>query len=116
MKTLEELAAMDHPYYCSESNFYKNFKTDNRFSTMSKFLYSFEESDIDMNLCFRWDVNLKDDNDISSGYCAEVFLMQQRKGIFYPCIIKHFKENEVHRFLRYLEKHRKVMNKFWCEL
>lgn len=109
MKTLEELAAMDHPYYCSEGDCSTKFKGDNRFSTMSKFLSQFEDERIIM--CFRWDVLETD-----TGYSARVFLVDQRQGIFFPCIIKHFKENEVQRFLRYLDKHRQVMNKFWCEL
>jgi len=112
MKTLEELAAMDHPYYCSEGDYSTKFKGNNRFSTMTKFLNSFED-ECNRFICFRWDVKVNDDD---YGYCASIFLVEQRQGIFYPCIIKHFKESEVERFLKYLKKHREVMNKFWCEL
>ena len=47
--------AVEHPYYCSESNYYSN-KPSMTWETMTEFLDEFEGTDIDMNLVFRWDI------------------------------------------------------------
>jgi hypothetical protein len=119
MKTPKlELKETNHPYYCSESNFYSN-EASMRFETMSDFLDSFEEADIDMNLCFRWDIKPHWDNEgdgVSEGYRAEVFIMIQRKGIFKPITIDRITEEDLPRFEKYLLKHWEVMKKIWNPL
>lgn len=117
MATLIELSQANHPYYCSESNYYSN-KPAQRYETMTDFLDEFESSDVDMNLCFRWDVrDITDDNDLSTGeYSAEVFLMLQRKGIFMPCSINKIEESEVDRFVAYLKKHHDTIKALWIPI
>lgn len=116
MSTLEKLA-VKHPYYCSESNYYSNDGAMH-FETMTEFLDEFERSDVDMNLCFRWDVRLRSDcyGDGEEGYCAEVFLMLQRKGIFRPCSIANVNEVEAVRFERYALKHLETIRLIWSPL
>ena len=118
MFTLKQLAAANHPYYCSESNYYSN-DAAMHFDTATDFLDCFEGYDIDLNLCFRWDVreNMNDDDTAGLGtYYAEVFLMLQRKGIFKPCSIKSIGEHEVGRFVEYLHKHHEVLLRMWSPL
>lgn len=113
--TIEQLA-IEHPYYCSGSNFYSN-EPQQRYATMTDFLDDFEDADIDMNLCFRWDVwkEVDEETEEPTGlYSAEVFLMLQRKGIFKPCTIRSFKQEEVERFVDYLEKHHEVLKQMWA--
>lgn len=110
MKTLKNLA-VDHPYYCSDSNYYSNAPSM-YFKTMGAFLKEFEDADIDYNLCFRWDVEEKDE-DGGSGYSAKVFIMCQRKGIFMPITIEDFPESDVERFLAYATKHWNRLVRMW---
>jgi hypothetical protein len=107
---LTEMLA-DHPYYCSESNYYSN-EAGATWETMTDFLAGFESADEDMNLVFRWDIRQRDE-DNPGRYYAEVFMMHQRKGIFSPHHIKHINEGEAIRFRAYLEKHWKVMRALW---
>lgn len=114
MSELERLAMLEHPYYCSENNFY-SLEPKERFSTVSDFLDEFEEADVDMNLVFRWDIksNINDNSAKIEGYYMEIFMILQRKGIFKPIFIESIKEDEVPRLLKYLERHKEVIDKFW---
>ncbi|MGL4751342.1 MAG: hypothetical protein ACRCXB_02815 [Aeromonadaceae bacterium] len=115
---LEELANAKHPYYCSGSNYYSN-DASMRFSTMTEFLDAFDSADVDMNLCFRWDVRecMNDDDTAGTGsYSAEVFIMKQRKVIFSPCTIDSIDEHEVARFEQYLRKHSLKLIEMWSPI
>lgn len=117
MKTLQQLA-VEHPYYCSDSNYYSNDGSMN-FASMSDFLDEFESCDVDMNLCFRWDIKKKTKcygDDAGEGYCAEVFLMLQRKGIFRPCSIESVSEDEAVRFKAYALRHLETIKAIWAPL
>lgn len=117
MSILKDLA-VDHPYYCSESNYYSN-EGSMGFSSMTAFLDEFETADVDMNLCFRWDIKKKTEcygDDAGEGYCAEVFLMLQRKGIFRPCSIASVSEDEAARFKLYALNHMETLQKIWAPL
>lgn len=115
MKTLQELA-VEHPYYCS--NCYSNDGAM-EFETMADFLDEFEAMDVDLNLCFRWDVRKKTDcygGDAGDGYCAEVFIMLQRKGLFRPCTINSINEDEAVRFKAYAMRHLETIKTIWAPL
>ncbi len=107
------LAALlvDHPYYCSDSNYYSN-DAGAAWETMTDFLAQFESCDVDMNLIFRWDVKQRDEEN-PGRYYAEVFMMHQRKGIFSPHHIKHINEDEAARFRALLEKHWTTLKAMW---
>lgn len=114
--TLKDLAEIKHPYYCSESNYHSN-EANVQYETMQDFLDDFEDADVDMNLCFRWDVHNTVDEEgyeIEGKYSAEVFLMLQRKGIFRPCIIKEFEEKDMDRFINYVQKHAETIKQIWA--
>ena len=117
MFTLKQLAAVDHPYYCHNNNYYSN-EAAMQFETATDFLDCFAEADIDMNLCFRWDVFEREgtQGNATGTYRAEVFIMLQRKGIFKPCSIKSIGEHEVGRFVEYLHKHHEVLLRMWNPL
>lgn len=118
MITLKQLAEANHPYYCSESNYYDN-DAAMHFGTATEFLDCFESCDIDLNLCFRWDVreNMNDSDTAGIGtYNAEVFIMLQRKGIFKPCSISSIGEHEVPRFVEYLQKHHETLLRMWSPI
>lgn len=117
MSVLEELS-VKHPYYCSESNYYSNDPAQD-YDTMTDFLDDFEGVDIDLNLCFRWDISKKTDDETeqpADGYYAEVFLILQRKGIFKPCRISSITEEEAIRFKAYALRHLETLKKIWSPL
>lgn len=111
IKKLKELA-VDHPYYCSESNYYSR-EPGETYQTMTDFLNEFEDADVDMNLCFRWDIYQKEN---SERFYGEVFLMLQRKGIFMPCRIDDISEQEVDRFEVYAKKHFATLMAMWAPI
>lgn len=111
--------AVNHPYYCSESNFYSN-EPALKFPDIPAFLQEFggDDCDIDMNLCFRWDVtpNTNDDNKEDGSYHAQVFLIHQRKGIFRPIYIESITEADVDAFVAYLKPHKERLLQNWKPL
>lgn len=114
MFTLKQLAAANHPYYCHDNNYYSN-EAAMRFETATDFLDCFADADIDMNLCFRWDVYEREDElgNATGAYRAGVFIMLQRKGIFKPCSIRSIGEHEVERFVEYLQMHHETLHRMW---
>ncbi len=66
---LDDLLA-EHPYYCSESNYYSN-DANAEWETMTDFLAEFDSADVDMNLVFRWDIRQRDKGN-PDRYYAEV--------------------------------------------
>ena len=118
MTDLETLSKIKHPYYCSSSNYFSNDYSIT-LETVTEFLDYMEGSDIDMNLIFRWDVERNIDNDtgeLVDGYHAEVFIIQQRKGLFVAYYIKSITEDEVEPFMEYLKKHWQRLNEMWSPI
>ena len=112
MSLLKELS-IEHPYYCSESNYYSN-EAGATWETMTEFLDEFETADIDMNLVFRWDISPRGESgEEADRYQAEVFMMHQRKGIFSPHQIKHINEKECERFALYIAAHWQKLREIW---
>lgn len=109
--TIEDLA-IDHDYYCSESNFYSN-DASLSYETFKEFLDEFEDADVDMNLVFRWDLKKYDDSDISKGYYMEIYQMKQRKGIFTPIEIVKFEEDDIEGFVKYIKPHIDKLKNIW---
>jgi len=112
MSILQKLA-VEHPYYCSDSNYYSN-EASQRFETMTEFLDEWEGADLDMNLIFRWDIKPRGDTGAETGrYCAKVFIMLQRKGIFMPVYIAHINEAEAERFETLAQQHWTTIQALW---
>jgi hypothetical protein len=105
--TLKDLA-IDHDYYCSESNYYSN-EAAQHYKTFKNFISEMGESDVDMNLVFRWDIKLLDDQT----YTCDIFIMQQRKGRFMPFSIDLIEEDDVPAFIDYVKKHFNKLLSIW---
>lgn len=122
----EHLWEFDHPYYCSESNF---FSSDCRtlFTSWQGFIREEGDNDFDMNLVFRWDWEpkefLEDDSvaglrryadlfsDRDHAWILHVFWMGQRKGLFRVTEIDVCKadEPEVRAWLTLRAEHMRVI-------
>lgn len=114
MSLLEQLS-IDHPYYCSDSNWFSNEPTV-RHETMTEFLDDYENADIDMNLIFRWDIKNRSESEEgkkAGRYYAEVFIMHQRKGIFAPHLIANINEPEAERFKKIALEHWETLKQMW---
>lgn len=107
-KTLKHLS-VEHPYYCSGSNYFSN-EANEVYESMTDFLEMYGNADIDMNLIFRWDITW--DEEIGE-YTAYVFIMKQRKGIFSPCEIKSISEKEAKEFEVIAKKHWLKLIELW---
>ena len=84
-----------HSYYCSSSNF-RTTEYPLMFPCWDDFLSEFKDSDMDLNLVFRWDVWPKDDadGDDDGTFTLEVFIIKQRKGEFMPCVVTVRRDDE----------------------
>lgn len=113
-----ELKDYNHPYYCEVSNFYSN-KANKHYGTVSQFLAEFRDADVDMNLCFRWDIREKyedEEEKIVIGFRLDLFLILQRKGIFMPVCIDQITESDLRALEEYLQNHLETMRKNWSPL
>ena len=102
-----------HPYYCSDNN-YSDSKAQVRFDTASEFLAEYGDADIDLNLFFRWDVSEIEEG--TGRYCAEVFCIKQRKGIFQPIQISRIFDDEADAFAALMSKHLQRLIEMWKPL
>lgn len=98
----------EHPYYCSDSSYY-NLGFDTKYDTFQDFHDEMGNSDLDMNLVFRFDINEKDDG----GYYMEIFMVQQRKGRFIPFFIENVSEDDFEMIKEFLDKRYQHMMKLW---
>ena len=97
-----------HDYYCSDNNYYSQ-AAKSYFETFSEFYEEMGDSDIDMNLCFRFDIRQND----NLTYYAEIFIMHQRKGQFWPIVIKSVTEEDTDLIVKYLTPHWEKMKNLW---
>lgn len=110
MKTIKfEDLLTKHSYYCSESNYYSN-DASVKYKTWDNFLGEFSDSDMDYNLCFRFDIHENDNND---GYYGEIFMMQQRKGKFVPIMIETITEADTNSIIKWLSPRWNYLKKLW---
>jgi len=86
----KRLWEIDHPYYCNQGNYYSNECHDHH-KTWADFEAAYRDSDFDMNLVFRFDWELHDENGYQRApgpdpYYREgkllIFWMGQRKGLY----------------------------------
>jgi len=109
--TLQDLA-VDHDYYCSDSNYYSN-EASLKYDTFADFYEEFHDADVDMNLVFRWDLKEREE---SKRHYLEIFQMKQRKGVFTPIYIAYFDEKDIPLFLEYLKPHIEKLKSIWQPL
>lgn len=105
--TIKQLA-VKHDYYCQESNYYSN-EAHTSFNTFSDFYKEMGQSDVDMNLCFRWDVKDNEDGTFSMLVC----IMHQRKGRYWPNEINIVTDKDVPLILKYLKPHNDKLKQLW---
>lgn len=91
----------DHPYYCSEGHYAEAF------SSWEAFLDEMGDSDMDLNLLFRWDWMRDEQENV-----MRLFFVQQRKGLIASCCVavQDGDEDSIKAFLRARWAH---LNELW---
>lgn len=107
--TLKELA-VKHPYYSSDSNYFSNDASAS-FDTWQDFIDEWGDVDRDYNLCFRFDVTEREED--GGGFGAQISLLQQRKGIYYPITIEEVEEKDVESMVNWLSPYWDLIQKLW---
>jgi hypothetical protein len=108
---MKRLADYNHHYECSNINCHSP-KTKLTYKTFDEFYSDFVDSEINFNLIFRWDVKRRDDG---SCYC-DLFMIQQRHGVFLPIHIKCLTEIEEARLQNYLKQHWQYLKDIWAPI
>lgn len=114
--SLEQLS-VNHPYYCSDSNYYSN-DVAQEWDNWKSFHEEFAESDMHMNLVFRWDVirigveGLEEIGN-TTGYYMKIFIMGQRRGIFVPHLIRNVSEEDVSEIISFLKPRLDLLKEMW---
>lgn len=88
---MTSLRDSDHPYYCSDANYYTTpDKTIMRYDSWDEFHDDWKNFDVDMNLIFRWDWNVWEDGVEE----LSIYRMLQRKGAFVTQIVRVTPDDE----------------------
>lgn len=106
--TLEALANIDHPYYCSDSNWHSN-DANQHYATFEDFIAEYGEADVDYNLVFRWDIKEWSEGE----YTLHIYIIQQRKGRFTPIFVDSIKDEHVPQLFEYLKAHAARLLDIW---
>ena len=101
--------AIDHPYYASESNYFSNdAKAD--YPVWADFYEEWNDFDVDLNLVYRWDIKKREESD---RYYMELFIIQQRKGIYMPIMVHYVDEKDIETIVPFLKKHKAKIEDIW---
>ena len=112
--TIAELA-VKHDYYCSDHNYYSN-EARTQYHSWAAYAKDMGRADEDLNLTFRWDIELHDDEYPAQGYYMQLSNMHQPKGQYWPCHITRVTDEDVPSILEYLNRHWAKMQRIWCPL
>lgn len=109
--TLKELS-IEHPYQCSDSNYYSN-EASATFRNWDDFMAEWGIVHRDYNLCFRFDVTEKERK---GTYWAQISILQQRKGIYYPITISTVEEKDAESMVKWLTPYWDLMLSLWTPI
>jgi hypothetical protein len=84
-----------HSYYGTGNMFVE-------YSSFNEFYTEMANSDIDINLCYRFDFGFEDEENDKS---LNIFTIQQRKGRIVQHFIKEFKDDDIPYLEKYLKPH-----------
>ena len=117
---MRHLWEYEHPYYCHDNNYFSN-KCSRTFNSWKEFLAEEGESDLNMNLVFRFDCKpVTDDNGDylpvdTNGFILSLFIIGQRKGLFRTVAVKAKCEDE-QSIIAYLKPRLAKLKSLWKPL
>jgi hypothetical protein len=109
--TAQHLWEIDHPYYCTEGNYFvpgtRWHEVHNEYDSWAEFFEDWGSTDEDMNLVFRWDWKRSDPQDYEPygeevpGDKLHVYWVLQRKAILRStvCVVTEADEPAVRAWL-----------------
>lgn len=104
----------DHPYMCKERNYFTTKNTTVEFKSFANFIESMGNSDLDMNLLFRWDWEeneIAQDDNYRNGTLS-IFFMAQRMG-FHFCHKIDVCRNDEDAVMEFLKVRLQHLMKLW---
>lgn len=107
-----KLYEANHPYYCSEGNYYNN-DCHTTWETWDDFIEVWGGVDKDYNLIWRWDWHEGEDYELKEGECIlRVHMVLQRKAslISHDISVRRDEEFVIREFL---ESYWEIMKKMW---
>ena len=108
----KHLWEVDHPYYCSLSNYFDNNCGDG-FESWGDFIAKYRNADFDMNLLFRWDwLDSTDPDQELEGDELRLFWMGQRKGLYRFTVVQIERGDEP-LVIEWLHERRRHLLKLW---
>ena len=111
---MRHLWEVEHPYYCSESNWYSG-EAYVRYESWASFIENCGDLDTDLTLVFRLDWRVDGFN--SHGpYCLSLFVMLQRKGLFRPIEVYGVTPEDEPAIREWLEKHWDKIGEMWAPI
>lgn len=122
-----ELKQTDHSYYCRGTNYYAGSDKNHgrsQYETWADFKeewFGMEGDelgiDIDYNLCFRYDILQKCDNESPlNSFELWLFFILQRKGIYRPVWIKKIEKEDIPELESFLKNQWDYMKNQWIEI
>lgn len=102
-KTMPHLWEVEHSYYCNEGNYYARESVCTEYKRWSDFFDEQGDSDLDMNLVFRWDWSEESGEEGSNTYAGDdnyrngvlkIFWMGQRKGLYRYSLVQVCRADE----------------------
>lgn len=113
---MKHLWEADHPYYCNQGNYFCNDDDlESNYDSWDEFEKETKDEDLDMNLIFRFDWQLANEDTGLEHEELQLFYMGQRKGIYRWVIIKIDRKDEP-KVKKFLKKRWEHMNKLWSPL
>jgi len=109
---------VDHPYYCSDSNYYSR-ECFTFYDSWEEFADEMLEADKDYNYLVRWDWQEAeedaDEDELEDGEVLKLFFLAQRKGLFFVNHVAVTKEDEP-AIREYLEGYAQYIGELWSPL
>lgn len=106
----------EHPYYCNEGNYYTAQDVGETYDSWESFLEGFGDSDLDLNLVFRWDWKRADPEEEREHDTLLVFNMQQRKGKFCYAEVSNIREEDEPSVRLWLQARLDHLLRLWAPL
>lgn len=117
-----ELKETKHNNYCVEYNYYAKDTSLSEYDDFNSFMEDWCLSDglidCNKNLCFRYDIIKKKENETDNQldeFELWLFFILQRKGIFTPVLIKTLKQEDIPYLEKVLSSQWEYMKEQWIE-
>lgn len=110
---MKHLWEVNHPYRCNLGNYFCTpGETETKYESWDAFEADAKYEDLDMNLIFRFDWELANDDTGLDHEELRLFYMGQRKGVYRHVIIKIDRKDEP-KVKKFLKKRWQHLKKLW---